>query len=891
MSVEFRVLGPLEVLLDGEPVTVPAGRGRVLLATLLLRPNRFVSVDELIERVWDGEPPTADRAHKTLHMVVTRLRKSLGAANRVRTSSRGYQVEIGQDELDLLRFRALAGSNDLAAATALWRGPVLGNVKSDVLHRDDVPPLLDERLAVLERRIDADLGRGHAAALVAELRSLIADHPLRESFWRQLMLALYRSGQQAKALAAYQEIRERLVDELGVDPGPALRDLHERILRADVGHVDRRAVPRQLPAGVHNFVGRVEELSLLGRANGITVLHGAGGVGKTTLALRWSHEVRQDFPDGDLYVDLRGFDREAEPVDPFQAAESLLLSLGVQDVLSTEEARFALLRTELAGRRMLLVLDNAATSNQVLPILPGSASVRVLITSRNQLRPLIVRFGATSVALRQLDDDEAHALLAAVLGAERLDAEPEAVREIVEQCGGLPLALRVFAERVARFRETPLHEFAAELRTERLDALTDFEDVDVRAVFSWSYRALDDEAARMFRLLSVHPGADLDVGAAAALAGVTVAQARRLLERLVADHLVQTRSPGRYDLHDLLRAYATELCGDDETAELRLTEWYVHTLEKAVQLHGYDQAMSAGEVSTGVVPQEFSTRFEALAWCHGEWANLRAVMDMAIVRGWDLLAQMIPVHLRTHYVIERTRDRELLSMFEAVQDLGPPQARGVLKVKLASTYVNVKRFEDALRGFEAGLPLVREAGDKVTEQAGLNNMSVAYLSLGRAEESLDCVRRSIALSVEAGALHSEHIGRVNLVGTLNNLRRYAESLVEGDRMRALLHRTGDEYMAARLNSLIAVALVGLGRLDEALALFEHCLEELERFTDVRSRIAVLDEDLGPLLFRLGRHDDALRAWEQGLELARAAGNDRAQWLEAKLALVRGPGPE
>lgn len=891
MTVEFRVLGPLEVLVDGEPVEVPAGRGRVLLSTLLLRANQFVPVDELVERVWDGEPPSPDRGHKTLQMTVTRLRQALGPANCVRTASGGYRAEIGQDELDLLRFRALAGSGDFAAAAALWRGPVLGNVKSDALHRDDVPLLLDERLVVLERRIDADLDRGHAVELVAELRSLVAEHPMRESFWRQLMLALYRSGQQAESLAAYQEIRTLLADELGVDPGPALRDLHQRILRADVGQVDRRAVPRQLPAGVHNFVGRDEELSLLGKENGITVVHGAGGVGKTALALQWSHSVRQAYPDGDLYLNLRGFDREAQPVGPGQAAEFLLLGLGVKDLPAGEEARFALLRTELAGRRMLLVLDNAATSQQVLPLLPGTSSVRVLITSRNQLRPLMVRHGATSVALRQLDNDESGALLAAVLGAGRLAAEPEAVREIVEQCAGLPLALRVFAERVARFPDTPLHEFAAELRTERLDALTDFDDVDVRAVFSWSYRALDPESARMFRLLSVHPGADLDVSAAAALAGVTVAQARRLLERLVADHLVQTRSPGRYDMHDLLRAYSAELCGDDEAAALRLTEWYVHTLENAADTHPVTQPLRAGKITTSIAPQGFASRFDALAWCRNEWGNLSAVMYAAVTRGWGSLVQVIPAHLRTHTVVERRRYRELTAMFEAVQDVGSPREQGLIKLKLAAMNVDLKRYEEALRGFEVALPLVREAGERAAEASGLNNMSVAYLYTGRREASLDCNRRSLALAIEIGDLNLECVCSGNIIGTLNELRRYPEALEAGERARAAVRRSGDGYVAARVNGLIATALAALGRLDEALALLEHCLEELRRYSDTSTQLEILEEDLGPLLFRLGRHDDALNVWEQALELARAVGNDRAAGLEAKLALVRGPGPE
>ncbi|MFS8101556.1 winged helix-turn-helix domain-containing protein [Lentzea alba] len=585
LRVEYRVLGPLEVLLDGVPVAVPAGRCHVLLAVLLLRPNQFISADDLIDRVWEGEPPSAARAHKTLQMVVRRLRVALGEADCVRTRPGGYQAAVDPDQLDLLRFRALVGSGDFGAASALWRGSVLGNVPSERLHREDVPQLVNERLTVLERRIDADLDRGLAGELVAELRSLCAEHPLREPFWRHLMLALYRSAQQAEALAAYQDVREKLADELGIDPGPELQELHQQILRAEVSP-GRRQVPRQLPAGVRNFVGRDPELALLAKPSAVTVVHGVGGVGKTALVLRWAREVREEFPDGDLYVNLRGFDPEAQPIDPAVAAEMLLVGLGVEDVPLGAEARFALLRTTLVDRRLLLVLDNAASPRQVLPLLPGSAGVRVVITSRNQLRALVSQHDAATIGLQQLDFDAARSLLAAVLGEQRLDAEPEPAREIVECCAGLPLALRVFAERVSRFPDTSLREFVDELGAARLDALSDFEDVDVRAVFSWSYRALDDESARMFRLLSVHPGPDFDVSAAAALAGVSVAQARRLLERLVADHLVQSRSPGRYDFHDLLRAYAVELCGDDEAAALRLTEWYVHTLENATSLDG-----------------------------------------------------------------------------------------------------------------------------------------------------------------------------------------------------------------------------------------------------------------------------------------------------------------
>ncbi len=233
MIVEYRVLGPLEVLLDGEPVAVPAGRGRILLATLLLRANEFVSVDELVERVWDGEPPDVDRAHKTLHMVVARLRQSLGEANCVRTVSGGYSAQIDPERLDLTRFRALAEQGEFRAALELWRGPVLADVVSEALHRDDVPPLLEEQVVALERRIDQDLAR-ETDVLVPELRSLIKKYPLRETFWAQLMLALHRSNQQAEALAVYEQVRRHLADELGVDPGQRLRDAHHQVLSGEL---------------------------------------------------------------------------------------------------------------------------------------------------------------------------------------------------------------------------------------------------------------------------------------------------------------------------------------------------------------------------------------------------------------------------------------------------------------------------------------------------------------------------------------------------------------------------------------------------------------------------------------------------------------------------------
>ncbi|USX50720.1 AfsR/SARP family transcriptional regulator [Lentzea sp. HUAS12] len=768
MRAEYRVLGPLEVLLDGEPVPVPGGRCHVLLATLLLRPNQFVSVDELVDHVWDGDPPSADRAPKTLQMVVRRLRVALGAADCVRTRPGGYLAELDPEQLDLLRFRELARSGDFGAASALWRGPVLGNVVSERLHRDEVPRLVAERIAVLERRIDADLDEGLSGELVAELRSLVAEHPLREPFWRHLVLALHRSGRQAEALRAYQEIRELLADELGVAPGTALRELHEQILRSDVAPGARPRVPRQLPAVVRNFVGRDEELGLLDGSAGVAVVHGVGGIGKTTLALCWAHAVRDEFPDGDLYVNLRGFDPDGQPVDPASAAETLLVGLGVDDVPAGAEARFALLRGTLTDRRVLIVLDNAATSSQVLPLLPGAPGPRVVITSRNQLRALVSRHDATSVEVRQLGVEHARSLLAAVLGEDRLDAEPESAREIVRRCAGLPLALRVFAERVSRFPDTSLREFVAELESARLDALSDFDDLDVRAVFSWSYRALDEESARMFRLLSVHPGADYDVSAVAALVDRPVSEARRLLERLAADGLVQTRWLGRYCVHDLLRAYAAELCGDDEAAALRLTEWYLHTLQNATADNGVDAGVPADEVTSGVVPQQFSSRFEALMWRRQEWENLKAVTTAAIRRGWERPALLITTHLFDHITVRPAHRHEAVGMFEAVAGFGSPHEQALLGLKMASVHEDVGRRDESLHLYRRSLELMGETGDRhagITarapfvdpgREAGLRELlGNALLAVDRRDEAVVSWQRAIALWRDIGSARAD----------------------------------------------------------------------------------------------------------------------------------------
>ncbi|GLY52535.1 AfsR/SARP family transcriptional regulator [Lentzea sp. NBRC 102530] len=650
MIVEYRVLGPLEVLLDGEQVDVPAGRGRVLLATLLLRPNEFVPVDELVDRVWDGHPPAIDRARQTLQMVVARLRQSLGAANCVRTGTRGYTAEVHDGQLDLTRFRRLTEQGAYREALALWRGPVLADVQSDSLRRDDVPPIEHERIVALERRIDADLA-GVTDVLVPELRSLVRQHPDRETFWAQLMLALNQAGQQAEALAVYQEVRARLADELGVDPGARLREAHARVLAGEVPAAAE--VPRQLPPAHPHFVGREQELETLtemlrtrpGEPVVISALNGIGGVGKTALALQWAHQVAGRFPDGQLHVNLRGFDLDADPLDPFAVARDFLLALGVPegDLPSAGPALIAEYRSALAGRRLLVLLDNARDVDQVRPLLPGGAGNLVLVTSRNRLSGLVVREGARPLAVEVLDDHAATVLLTARIGADRVAAEPQAVARLVERCAGLPLALGIVAARAAY--GDLLTTLADELERERLDAL-DIEDpaTAVRAVFSWSLRSVSETAAELFVLLGLHPGPDFGVEVAASLAGLPAARTRKALTELVGGSLLTAVPGGRYTRHDLLRDYAAERAGElpagpRAEALSRMFGHYLHTtlaahaiLEPLVK---WTPLVSPPEPAVSV---PIADRSAATAWYDAEFQVLRGVVSSMVAAGEDDLA-------------------------------------------------------------------------------------------------------------------------------------------------------------------------------------------------------------------------------------------------------------
>ncbi|MCE7000051.1 tetratricopeptide repeat protein [Saccharothrix sp. S26] len=916
METEFKVLGPLEVWHGGRQVALPTGKARVLLASLLLRAGDVVPTDQLVDRLWDGRQADPARARATLHMVVTRLRQSLGAVNVVRTATGGYAADVPPEALDLHRFRELVGRDRVAEALELWRGAPLSDVSSDVLHGEDVAPLLEERLDALERRLDADLAAGRAAEVVPELRSLTREHPLRERFWGQLMEALSRSDRQAEALAAYRSVSGLLAEQLGVDPGPRLQELHQRILTAAPEVAVRPSstpqhafAPRQLPVHTRYFVGRERELAALtalldpvagGGAGAvvISVINGTAGVGKTALALRWANGNAHRFGDGQLYVNLRGFDPTGVPVSPDEALRGFLGALGVapERIPSGLDEQVGLYRSLLAGRRVLVVLDNAADSEQVRPLLPSGSGCLALVTSRNQLDGLVVREGARPLPLGVLSDEEATALLVRQLGERRVEAEPDAVRDLVCCCAGLPLALSVVAARAAAHPDFALRELAGELADERtrLEALDTGEaTTSVKTVFSWSYERLSPAAARMFLLLGVHAGPEVSVPAAASLAAVPVRAARQALGELSRMHLIAEPVPGRFTLHDLVHACARDLADADpdragtRAALRRVLDHYLRTADTADRLlYSQREEVALVEPAPGVVVTPLSSRPDALAWFGLEHASLFAAVGHAAAHGFDAHAWQLAwtttafARLRSFWT-EQARCLEVA--LAAARRLGDRVALASTHRGLGRILVVLRRFGESEVHLTAALDLVRELGDRQSQAHIHRHLGGLYEAWGRLPEALHHAEQALAVFERLG-------DRAGTARALNAVG-WARAMLGEDLHRALADCRRALVLAREVNDVLAEAATWdslgyvhhrLHELDEAVRCYREALPRYRESGDRYEEAATLQR-LGDTHALAGEHDAARGAWRAALDILDELGHGDTGALRAKAA--------
>jgi DNA-binding SARP family transcriptional activator/tetratricopeptide (TPR) repeat protein len=927
---QFFLLGPLMVRSNEAAVSLPWGKQRAVLAALLLNANQVVSLDELTETLWGTTPPQSARVAVQNH--VMRLRKALGpaAGSRISTQRRGYLIRADASELDLTRFEAHlnaaraatracrwnTAAGEAAAGLSLWRGEPLADVESAVLTLRELPRLADLRLQALHIRIDAEVHLGRHASVIDELQQLTRSHPLRERLHALLMLALYRDGRQGEALAAYRQARQVLIDELGTEPGAELRDLHQQILTADPALAPPQrssqvaahlwsTMPRELPATVPHFTGRAEELRELTRlltheTPGMVVISAVGGtagVGKTALALHWAHQVAGRFPDGQLYVNLRGFGPYGAPAPAAGVIRGFLDALGVppERVPASPEAQAGLYRSLLSGRRMLIVLDNARDEQQVRPLLPASPASQVIVTSRNQLSGLAATDGARLLTLDVLTRAEAVQLLTVRLDAGRAAAEPATVDQIASLCACLPLALAVAAARAAARPGFALAALAAELAdaTGRLDAL-DAGDPgsSVRAVFSWSARQLTDEAARMFRLLGIHPGPDICVPAAASLAAIAEPEARRLLHDLARAHLITEHAPGRYTFHDLLRAYASEQAhhaGSDtgrHEATGRMLDHYLHTAARAaLLLEPAKEPVALTPPRPGAAPGQPADHRQAMAWFEAEHHVLLAALGLATGPGFDSHAWQLPwamapfLYARGHWQEYAAAQRTALA---AATRLGDTAAQALSGHLLANACTHLGDHDQARGHYASSLRLYQRLGNRLGEAKIHHNLGFAAERQGRYADALGHAEQGLRLYQAIG-------DKTNEAEALNNVGFYHGLLGDYHQARAFCRKalalsteTGNRRLEGYAWDSLGYAEHHLGNLAEAAACFQRALS-LSREVGDRFAIALTLTRLGDTRHANGEMALAREAWQQALAILDDLQHPDAAPVRAKLA--------
>jgi DNA-binding SARP family transcriptional activator len=950
--MRFRMLGPLRVHCGSGWVPVPAAQQRVLLAALLVDAGTTVSIQRLAFEIWGDRPPRS--ALKMVHAYVMRLRRMLGgeSASLLVTREHGYELLIADGDLDTWEFERLAGvgqaelaggrpelaTAQLSQALALWRGPVLADVPDGPSRAAWAGQLEQTRLATLETYLTALLDLERYAEAATQLHRLVEKHPLRERLWALLMRAQRADGRRADALATYQRARRVLQEELGLAPGEDLRQLQRDILTEDRSTTrvtptppPRPVAPAQLPADVNGFTGREDQLELLDsvlpRTGDATVtavvicaITGTAGVGKTALAIHWAHHARDRFPDGQLYANLCGYDAAA-PLRPMEVLARFLAALGVpheQIPLDAEEAT-ALYRSLVAGRRVLVVLDNARAAQQVRPLLPGGPECVAIVTSRDRLAGLVAREGAVRLDLDVLPAEQARSLLARMLGPERIAREAEPAGELAQLCGYLPLALRIAAALLLTYPHLRIDEYAQRLRQDGLAALElDGDSPEgVNTAFSHSYRSLPEPTQRLFCLLGLVPGTSFEPAAAAALAGMSVPAVTSMLNRLAGAHLVELHAGARCDLHDLLRRYAAnrsaiELSDADRSAALRrLHDYYLRSI-RAAAARLYPEMLCLPAPETAGPTAAFDSHSAALAWLDAERYNLVAAVTRAsptmAASAW-LIADALRGYLMNYRHVREWGDigRAGLAAAETAGDL---HGMAAARFSLGGLHWVTAHYQQAIEHYSAAVELSRRAGWAVGEGATLGNLGLVYWTAGQLDEAAAHLTAALAVDERTGrltsratnltnlglvhgaqgrpALAAEHLTEAlgcfrragslggeasvlaNLGETYHLLGRLSDALDALHRARVLHRRLGDRRAEAETTRFLAAVERDRGRLTEALDQARAAAAAGRDAGDGRCEAEALVVEAS-IQDRCGEHSRAAMTYRIALDLARRDG--------------------
>lgn len=871
--LRIELLGPLTVRVRGRAADLKPPMQRRLLGLLALQANRVVTDTEIVDFLWGEEIPAT--YPNLVHTHVSRLRRFLsggGAGEElISRTGAGYRLTLASGQSDLLDFadlvaRAAAhrdagrtGDAEHAYEQALssWRGQPLADLAPHALHHPVVVAVCQQRLAAVLDYADLALGRGRHQAALERLRDVLPAEPLHEGLNARIVLALAASGQRAAALRCFDDLRDRLRDDLGIEPGPELREAHARALGQETPAGTPAppppgprpgAVPAELPADIATFTGRERQIEQLtayltaadahpGAAR-LAVISGTAGVGKTSLAVHWSHHVRHRFPDGQLFYNLHGYSDSAAKTAA-DALGSFLTALGTPpaNVPLDVDARISLFRTMTADRRLLLVLDNVTSPDQVRPLLPANPHSAVVVTSRNDLSGLTVHDDALIVELGVLNGEDAVALLTRLLGASTPDASPGPLEELAHLCAHLPLALRIAAANISRGAYGTVREYLTALRAgDRIAelAIDDTRSTAVEAAFALSYAALPPRSARLFRLIGLVPGVDFTLDAAAALSGSTVAGTRQELTRLAGAHLVDRYEPGRYRFHDLLRLYAAERAAEEEhpddvaKARQRLYDWYLLNVRAAVeQSHPHWVRLPLGATAEGVTPASFADSASASGWLAAEHRNLVAAVHQAARSGPRQAAWLLTDAMRGHFWASGSMSDWLSCAQAAVtvaEEEGDVPGMAAAMLALANAHAFQGR-HDALSLFIRARSLADQGGWQEGTAAIRNNIAGYHVRAGQLDEAARCLAEGIELDEEAGRLGMLGIKHINL----------------------------------------AQVYARMGRLDSALS---HLNRGLELHPDTDGMTAL---NLGEVCYLQGRFDDALRHLHRALSLSKEAG--------------------